>query len=198
MSPTKKEQTAATTALLIDIARSMFTEQGYAGIGLEDLAARADVTRGAIYHHFRSKQGLFEAVLDTVQADIASAIEIAAQAFTDPWDQLVAGCHAFLEAACQPSARRIMLIDGPAVLGWQRWRELDAIHSGQLLEAVLGDLAGIGALEPRLVSASAAMLSGAMNEAALWLARADVSPEDAAAAHETLDRLLRSILGGDS
>ncbi|CAN5690730.1 TetR/AcrR family transcriptional regulator [soil metagenome] len=193
MSRTKKEQSATTTARLLDIARSMFTEQGYAGVGLEDLAARAEVTRGAVYHHFGSKQGLFEAVLDDVQADVASAIETAAEAFTDPWDQLVAGCHAFIDAACHPSARRIMLIDGPAVLGWQRWRDLDAAHSGHLLEEVLEDIAREGMMERRLTGSAAAMLSGAMNEAALWLARPDAAESDSSAAHETLDRLLLAI-----
>lgn len=194
MSPTKKAQSAATTALLLGIARSMFAEQGYAGVGLEDLAARAEVTRGAVYHHFGNKLGLFEAVLESVQSEVASAIETAASSFTDPWDQLVAGCHAFIDAACHPSARRILLIDGPAILGWQRWRELDAAHSGQLLEEVLEDLADDGLLDLRLVGASAAMLSGAMNEAALWLARPNAVPGDVSTARETLDRLLTGML----
>lgn len=193
MGPTKKEQSAATIELLLGIARSMFAEHGYAGAVLEDLAARAEVTRGAIYHHFGSKQGLFEAILDRVQAEIAVAIERAANAFTDPWDQLVAGSHAFIEAACHPDARRILLIDGPAVLGWQRWRELDAAYSGQLLKDVLGELANGGMIERRLTASAAAMLSGAMNEAALWLARPDADDADTQAAHETLDRLLKSI-----
>ncbi len=193
MSPTKQDQSAATTALLLERARELFIEQGYAGAGLEELASRAGVTRGAIYHHFGSKQGLFEAVLAAAHAEIAVAIESAATQHVDPWDQLVAGCHTFITAASAPSVRRIVLIDGPAVLGWQRWREIDAEHSGQLLEEVLADLASAGIIDPVHTGAMGAMLSGAMNEAALWLARPETTKADTKSAHVTLDRLLESL-----
>jgi AcrR family transcriptional regulator len=162
-------------------------------VALEDLAARAGMTRGAIYHHFGSKQGLFEAVLAAAHAETAAAIEAAAMQHADPWEQLVAGCHAFITAASAPSVRRILLVDGPAVLGWQRWRELDAEHSELLLEEVLTELADAGLIDPHSTGAAGAMLSGAMNEAALWLARPETTKTDTESVHATLDRLLESL-----
>lgn len=193
MAPTKQAQSAATTAKLLELAREILKAQGYAGLALEDLAARAGVTRGAIYHHFGSKQGLFEAVLAAAHAETAGAVETAAMAHADPWDQLVAGCHAFITVASAPDVRRILLIDGPAVLGWQRWRELDAESSGQLLDEVLAELADAGMIERAITGAAAALLSGAMNEAALWLARPETTKTDTESVHATLDRLLESL-----
>src|SRR5690606_9621457 len=129
------------------VAQGLFAKSGYAAVSLEDLAARASVTRGAVYHHFDGKRGVFEAVLDTVHAEIASAVDAAAEAADSPWGQLVAGCHAFIDAANEPGVRRILLVDGPAVLGWQRWRELDAAHSGRLLDDVLGELGSEGVVD---------------------------------------------------
>ncbi|SNT37574.1 TetR/AcrR family transcriptional regulator [Rhodococcoides kyotonense] len=186
MSPTKKEQSAATTTHLLDIARDMFAERGFAGVGLEDVAAQAEMTRGAVYHHFKSKNGLFAAVLDDVAASVASVVGDAADGQVDAWDQLVAGCHAFVDAACSDAHRRILLIDGPAVLGWATWRESDARHSGRLLREGLAELSGAD-------DVTAVMLSGAMNEAALWLARDDAGARDRHDAHVVLDRLLESL-----
>jgi AcrR family transcriptional regulator len=193
VSPTKQAQTAATTTALIQLARQLFVENGYAGVALEDLAARAGMTRGAIYHHFGSKQGLFEAVLTAAHAETAAAIESAAMQHSDPWEQLVAGCHAFIAAASAPSVRRILLIDGPAVLGWRRWRELDAEHSEPLLEDVLAELADAGLVDRQSTAAAGVMLSGAMNEAALWLARPETTKTDIESVHATLDRLLEAL-----
>lgn len=195
MSPTKKEQSAATTAHLLKIARTLFAEHGYAAVALEDLAARGQVTRGAVYHHFKSKNGLFAAVLDSVAAAVADTVEAAANTATpqNPWTQVVAGCHAFVDAACSDDNRRILLIDAPAVLGWTRWRESDARHSGRLLRAGLDAAAGERMLAVSEVEPASVMLSGAMNEAALWLARTDAAHGDSDRAHAMLDRLIAAV-----
>lgn len=168
---TKAEQREATIHALLTVAQQTFASVGYAAASTEEIVAQADVTRGALYHHFGSKQGLFEAVLRAVQTDVANRIAAAA-AQPDAWDQLVAGCYAFLAASTDPAIQQIMLIDGPAVLGYQAWRQLDAETSGQLLEEVLAELRDANIIQPLPVTALHHLLSGAMNEAALWIAQA--------------------------
>ena len=121
-------------------------------------------TRGAVYHHFGSKVGLFTAVVDDAQSVVAAAVAEAAP--DDGWPAIEAGSIAFMRAVVDPAVRRILLVDGPAVLGWTAWRELDAAHSGRLLADGLGALDDL-AVDP---AAAAALLNGAMNEAALWIA----------------------------
>jgi AcrR family transcriptional regulator len=151
-------------------------------VGLEEVAAEAGVTRGAVYHHFRSKKALFEAVLAQVQAGVALAIEEAAVG--EPWEQLERGCRAFLAVSVAPEVRRILLVDAPAVLGWETWREHDAAGTRLLEEG----LAAVGQ-----GPAVAALLNGAMNEAALWIAAADDPSEALAEAWTGLRTMLRSL-----
>lgn len=193
MGRSKKEQREATTQLLLDVASELFAARGYGGVGLEEVAARAEVTRGALYHHFGSKEGLFSAVLERVQEEVGERVAVAASRAPDRWAELVAGCHAFLGAGSDPRVQRIMLVDAPAVLGWQRWRELDAAHSGRLLEQVLDELEHEGTIGAGLSAPLAPLLSGAMNEAALWIAQSPDPEQSLRAAGEALDRLLGSL-----
>jgi AcrR family transcriptional regulator len=170
---TKAEQRAATTARLIEVAREQFTTHGYADAPTEDIVRIAGVTRGALYHHFGSKEGLFHAVLDAVQHDVGERVEAAAGQVEGTWEQLIAGCAAFLEASRDPQVQRIMLIDAPAVLGWAAWRELDAQYSMKSLGEALAALQAQGELAPLSLDALTHLLSGAMNEAALWIAQSD-------------------------
>jgi AcrR family transcriptional regulator len=169
---TKAEQREQTNHELIAIAREIFSRDGYAGAATEEIVARAGVTRGALYHHFGSKEGLFRAVLESVQADIARRVEVAANNAPrgDGWRQISDGCRAFLEANLDPQVRRIVLIDAPAVLGWEVWREIDAAHSVRLLQMGLRELANAGQIRALPLEAVVHLLSGAMNEAALWIA----------------------------
>ncbi len=170
---TKAAQTEATTHKLIGIAREQFAKRGYAHTGTEDLVQAAGVTRGALYHHFRDKQDLFRAVLDDVQRKVGERVEAAASKHGDPWDQFVAGCRAFLAASTDPDTQQIMLIDGPAVLGWDAWREMDSQYSLRSLKEVLHVLTENQVIAAQPVDALAHLLSGAMNEAALWVARSE-------------------------
>ena len=168
---TKAGQTEATTLKLIDIARAQFASRGYARTGTEELVRAAGVTRGALYHHFKDKKDLFLAVLDAVQREVGDSVEVAASKADDPWLQLVAGCHAFLSASTQPGVQQIMLIDGPAVLGWDTWRELDSQYALRSLKTGLLELMDSGVIARQPVDALAHLLSGAMNESAMWVAR---------------------------
>jgi AcrR family transcriptional regulator len=195
---TKADQRADTTRRLIAVARERFARDGYAKVGTEEIVRQAGVTRGALYHHFGSKDALFAAVLDDVQRDIAARVFAAAERETEPWEQVRAGSHAFLNAALDSEIQQIALLDAPAVLGWDAWRGSDERHSFRLLRAGLEALAASGQLAGSSPEAAAHLLSGAMNEAALWVARADPVAPALAAATETLDRLLNGLRPNES
>ncbi|MGK5556120.1 TetR/AcrR family transcriptional regulator [Actinomadura kijaniata] len=152
----------------------------------------AGVTKGALYHHFANKTDLFRAVLDQVQHEVADRVAATADARPDPWDRLVAGCRAFLEAATDPEAQQIMLIDGPAVLGWNEWRAMDEENSARHLADALRELTGAGVIPAQPVEPLVHLLSGAMNEAALWLARTG-DPGALPATTAALTRLLDAL-----
>ncbi|EID56372.1 TetR/AcrR family transcriptional regulator [Saccharomonospora xinjiangensis] len=182
---------AQTAHQILDSATGLFASRGFAEVSLDDVAKDAGVTRGAVYHHYRNKAGLFRAVAARAQAAVAdTVVEAAGRAGTDPGEQLRAGCHAFLDAITATPSVRILLVDAPAVVGWQEWRRLDAENSAPHLRDALHDVG----VADQLLDAMTAQLSGAMNEAALWTAQ---QPDPAAArtqAHAVLDRLLSAVL----
>jgi len=190
---TKATQRATTIRELVRVGREVFAQQGFAQASTEEIVQRAGLTRGALYHHFSGKEGLFRAVLEDVQQDIAHRVAEAAGRTTAPWEQLLDGCRAFLTASLDPHIQQIVLIDAPAVLGWELWRRLDAEHSMKLLEDALGALVEAGQIEPLPVDALTHLLSGAMNEAALWIARSDRREQALTDAILTLDYLLESL-----
>jgi hypothetical protein len=129
-------------------------------------------------------------VLNVVQADVARQIEAAAAAQEALWEQLVAGCSAFLKASADPAIQRILLVDAPAVLGWETWRAADAQHSGQLLATILAELREQGMLKPLPVAALTHALSGAMNELALWIAQSPDPTSALSDAQQVLNDML--------
>lgn len=187
----KAEKHAATRAALLGIARALFAANGYGGTGTEDVVGQAGVTRGALYYHFADKRALFEAVVEQEARTVLAAIDRAAGSAQSPLDALVKGSAAFLDACLEPGTRRIYLLDAPSVIGWQKWREIDGRYgSGSLrlgIDAALAELP-----KPRQLSAEAltTLLTGAMNEAALWLAEA----KDRTSARKAADAALNRIL----
>ncbi|MCL4254460.1 MAG: TetR/AcrR family transcriptional regulator [Anaerolineae bacterium] len=190
---TKAQQREATMKKLIQIARDIFTRDGYAHTATEEIVQLAGVTRGALYHHFGSKEGLFQAVLASVQQDVAERIHQVADQELDSWEQLTRGCIAFLEASLDPQVQRIMLIDAPAVLGWSLWRELDAEYSMKSLHEVLSELMDKGQIAPLPLTALTHLLSGAMNEGALWIAQSDNPQQALQQASEALTHLITRL-----
>lgn len=188
---TKTEQREHTMNALISISRALFAEAGFAGVSMEEIVGRAGVTRGALYHHFGSKEGLFRAVLDGVQSEIAEKVDRAASRHTALWDQLTEGCRAFLEASTEPAIQRILLVDAPSVLGWNDWRDTDAANSGKLLEDLLSTMIVQGIIKPLSASALTHLLSGAMNELAIWITQSD---DQAAALDQAQAALLEVLL----
>lgn len=186
------EEAAATAHAVLDAAARLFAQEGFAGVSLNAVAAAAGVTRGAVYHHYAGKNGLFEAVAARLQGEVAAAVVAAAEdAGDDPAAQLRAGCHAFLEAITGTTAARVLLVEAPAAMGWARWRALDEEASVVHLREALRS-AGV---DDDLLDALTAQLSGAMNEAALWLAERDGDAEARRAAGAALDRLLTAVIG---
>ncbi|MDT0329653.1 TetR/AcrR family transcriptional regulator [Nocardiopsis lambiniae] len=188
----RARQRERTRRTLLREGRRLFAEHGYAEVGLNGVVTAAKVTKGALYHHFDGKPDLFRAVLEEVQAEVADEVAGAADAVSAPWERLTAGCRAFLVAATAPDVRRIMLVDGPAVLGWSTWREMDEANSVRHLTEALTDLVAAGVLPPRPVEPVAHLLSGAMNEAALWLA-GRTGPDDLDEVWAVLSRMLESL-----
>ncbi|MFF0546532.1 TetR/AcrR family transcriptional regulator [Nocardia thailandica] len=193
MPGTKRQlQRAATRATLIREGRHLFAAKGYGAVGLSEIVAAAGVTKGALYHQFAGKTELFRAVLDEVQAEVGDRVAAAADTHADPWDQLLAGCEAFLRACTAPDVQRIMLVDGPAVLGWHDWRAMDEANSARHLAEAIDTLVADGTLPPQPVAPLAHLLSGAMNETALWLAGTG-DPEALPQAVGALRRLLAGL-----
>jgi AcrR family transcriptional regulator len=190
---TKAAQREATTAALIAAARPLFAEHGYAGVGTEEIVKQAGVTRGALYHHFKGgKEDLFRAVLVQVSAETAQRVMQAAGASADPFEELVLGCDAFLDSCTTPEVQRIVLVDGPAVLGWDVWRTADADYALGLLEAALQHAIDAGELIAQPARALAHVLMGALDEAAMVIARA----EDPETAREEMGGTVRHLLTG--
>ncbi len=191
-STARAQQRKETRRALVAQSRRLFAAKGYAAVGLSEIVAASGVTKGALYHHFDSKAELFRAVLTQVQQEVGEQVAAAADAEPDPWTQLTSGCAAFLRACADPLVQRIMLIDGPAVLGWHEWRALDEANSARHLHEALESLVGAGILVPQPIAPLTRLLSGAMNEAALWLATTpdtDALPDTITA----LDRLLAGL-----
>ena len=188
----RAEQRAETRRALLTEGRRRFARDGYHAVVLEEVAHGVGVTKGAAYHHFGSKAGLFRAVVEQAQREMGDRVAGAADAQDDPWDQLVAGCRAFLSAGSDPEIQRIMLVDAPTVLGWNEWRAMDESSSAHHLAEALVALIAAGVIARQPVEPLARLLSGAMNEAAVWLAQsADPAALDATMA--SLERLLGGL-----
>ena len=193
MARATKQQSQATAQRILDTARTLFAQRGYSAVGLDEIASRAEVTRGAIYHHYRNKLGLFQAVHDWAQSEVGDAIMQSTAAITDPWESLKVGCRTFMTACIRDDIRRILLLDAPAVLGWDAWRSQDARNSGRLLTEVLTELAEAKVIRVESVAACQALLSGAMNEAALRAASHDRPMDGVDETWPILQRLLGAL-----
>jgi AcrR family transcriptional regulator len=161
----------ATRAALLEEATALFAERGYAKTSLEDVASASQVTRGAVYHHFASKQALFEAVLDAQEERATAAIEVTATA-ADPWDAAMLALDAFLQQCCDPVYGRLVWLEGPTALGWHRWRECEQKYAYGLVEKFIHGLIDAGYLERRAVESLVRFSFWMLGGAGLTLAEA--------------------------
>lgn len=188
-----RERTEQTRGELIAAARKLFIEKGYAETGTPEIVEAAGVTRGALYHHFEDKKALFRAVCDQEAQNVAEAIENAAPDGLDLRDALAQGGEAFLRAMAVPGRTRLLLLDGPAVLGRAEMDAIDTRHSGRTLKAAITYAIREKAIAPHLTAeATTALLSAAFDRAALAIdAGADAGSYTRALA-ALIDGLLRS------
>jgi AcrR family transcriptional regulator len=182
-----------TRGRLLEVARRLFAERGFAATPTEEVVREAGVTRGALYYHFRDKQDLFRAVVEELQQQIMERIEVAAAGAADPWSGLQAGLQAFLDACLDPAVQRVVLLDAPSALGWAEWRELDERYGFRLLRDALQALMEAGLLERQPVEPLAHLLLGALSAAGLLIAEAADTAAARAEVGATLDRLLRGL-----
>jgi AcrR family transcriptional regulator len=189
------ERSEATRTALVDAARPLFAERGYAGIGTEEIVRAAGVTRGALYHHFDGKRELFEAVYVQIEVELAERIADGAlsSGAAAPLEAMRAGAEMFLQACTDPEVQQIVLLDGPSVLGWDRWREIGAEHGLGLIEATLQAAVDAGAIAEQPVRPLAHVLMGALDEAAMLVARAEDPEAARAEVGRTLDTLLAAL-----
>jgi AcrR family transcriptional regulator len=196
VKPNKHEaRSDATRATLLTAARPLFAAHGYSGVGTEAIVKAAGVTRGALYHQFRDKADLFEAVFEVVELEITEAIAatVLGSGAASAIDGLIAGAEAWLDACGDPAVQRIILIDAPSVLGWERWREIGVRYGLGLTEAALQGAMDAGEVESQPLHPLAHVLIGALDEAALYIARSEDPVAARAEVGAVLTRLVQSL-----
>lgn len=188
------QRSDATRAALVRAARPLFATRGFAGVGAEEIVRAAGVTRGALYHQFGGKEGLLEAVYEQIEQELLERIgsRMAQAGVTDPLVALAAGAEHFLEACLEPEVHRIILLDAPSVLGWERWREIGWRYGMGLTEGTVQAAIDAGRIAPQPARPLAHLLLGALDEAALYVARA----ADRDAARREMGAAITALLDG--
>ena len=178
--PTQAERTEATRSRLIATARRLFAARGFAATSIEEILSEAAVSRGALYHHFPSKTDLFQATFEQVEDELTAQVLLVAGSGgeTDPMRILELGFDAFLDQCLNPEVQRIVMLDGPTVLGWDLWHELDERYAFGTIKAVLTVAADMGRIEASAIDPLTHLLLGAIMQAGMVVARSD-DPLDA-------------------
>jgi AcrR family transcriptional regulator len=164
---TQADRRAATQAAILKAARKLFGDAGFRETTMDDIAAAARVAKGAVYHHFKTKEEVFEAVFDAVSHDLVAEIDKVSRAEKDVLAGMATGTQHYLAACAKGATGQIILRDGPAVLGWERWREIDAKHFGGKIPRALQAAMERGLIARQPVQPLARLLLGAMTEAAV-------------------------------
>jgi AcrR family transcriptional regulator len=190
----RAQYSASTRRSLVDVAERLFTEHGYAATSLDAIVAGAEVTKGALYHHYSGKQALFEAVFEKVESAGAAQIQTALAGHDDPWEKAIAGLRAFLDVVRQPSYSRIVVQDGPSVLGHERFREQEERSTFDyvldIVRAVLA--AGSWQVDGDVEQTFARIFFGAMSSSGAAVSTAD----DPDAEAERVELAIGFILSG--
>lgn len=187
----KIAQGEMTRAKLLDAARTLFGTQGYNDTSLDDVVAAAGVTKGALYHHFSGKEDLFRALFEQIKREVSEMVG-ATFLGPDPWEALLDGCQAMVDAHLDPAVRQIVLLDGRSVLGWDRTREIESRYTAAVLRGALRRAMQSEVIERRPLRPLALMLNGALSEACFFVVDAD----DPDQAREEITELLTRLLEG--
>jgi len=189
---TQAQRRESTRAALLAAGRKLFAKVGYDDVAAEEIVSAAGVSRGALYHHFDGKAGLFEAVFIEIEGELVQEFPLEDFLAGNPFAALRSGVGRFLELSLQAEVQRIALIDAPAVLGWKRWHEIEAQHGLGLIQAGLDAAVEAGQLKPLPTADLANAILGALIESALSVARAD----DRKAAQQRAEQVLVAMLDG--
>ena len=160
------ERREATREAVLTAATTLFGKNGFAATTIDDVAAAAGVAKGAVYHHFPNKEAVFDAVLQRTSAAMAARIQAEVSRSPDVLTMLTHGTKAYFQACAEAPVGRIVLKDGPAVLGWSRWREIDEEHFGRAIPQALALAMEQGLIERQPVGPLSRLLLGAVTEAA--------------------------------
>lgn len=179
---------------LVDAGRELFVNKGYFNTSIGDLVDRSGVgTRGAFYHHFKDKAELFRAVFEEVERDLTLRSLASPPPGADPWERLTNGLHSFLDAAREPEVQRVVLLDGPVVLGWQTLRTIQEGNSIALINELVREAIADGIIDEQPVGELTHMMVAALEEASLLVAHAENPAKARERAARVLDRILRSF-----
>jgi AcrR family transcriptional regulator len=189
----KEEYAEATRAALVDVARALFAERGFAAVSIEEIVQGARVTRGALYHHFEDKQALFRAVLEAVESEIADRMRAAAKKEREPWAQLRAAGHAYLDACLERDVQRIVVLDAASVLGWSTWCEIDRRYGLGVLHERFEAALEAGIIDRQPLEPVALLVLGALNTGGRVIAEAKQTTEARRQVGATIDRLLSGL-----
>jgi len=191
---TKTERAEATRSRLLKVGWDLFSEHGYDATSIEDVLESAGVSKGALYHHFPSKEALFEAVFIEGERDCMQKVAAAAMKERDHVEKLRAGCQTWLDLVMDRQVRRVAVIDGPAVLGWQRWREIDEEYAFGLTKKAIEHAMQAGKVRQQNADLVAHMTIAMLGEAAMLIARASDPKAAREEARETIDRLIDALV----
>lgn len=172
---TQLERRQTTQAAILKAARRLFGEHGFAATTIDDVAAGARVAKGAVYHHFETKEALFEAVFDQVSQELLVEVDRAARNEKDALTAMAKGTQAYFDACATGTTGQIVLHDGPAVLGWERWREIDNSHFGGRFPVALKRAMDDGLIARQPVEPLARLLLGAVTEVAIACSGRDLT-----------------------
>lgn len=193
MTRTQRERSRATIANVLAVARELFVRDGYIATSLDEIAAAANVTKGAVYHHFSGKQALFCAIYEREQRTIIEAVSRAYKREPDAWSGFQAGVAASLTISCRPDIQRLTLIDAPTAIGWEMMREIEDRYTLRMLERGLQRVIDEGWIEPRPVAALARFLFGGICELAISIAHSDQPRRAKTQANRELTRIVAAL-----
>jgi AcrR family transcriptional regulator len=192
---TKAEKAASTKAKIITVARRLFATRGYAGTSTEAVLEESQVSRGALYHHFETKEALFAAVMEAVEEDITAATAKARGSVTDPVEALRKAFNVFLDLACETEVRQIVLMDAHSVLGWQKWREIEERYGLGRLKLAMKAIAATGRIPEDMVDTFAHILLASLIETAFLVARSPQPRVAARKGRKAVKELLERLVG---
>lgn len=194
MRSRRLEYSESTRDALVDGAVELFTKRGYAATSLDEIARKARVTKGALYHHFSGKQALFEAAFDVVEATAkARLVEILTGSEGTAWERAINGLRHYIKICLDPSYQRIVIHEAPVVMGWERWREAEDHHSFGLVRSTIQACVDSGDFEQLPVEVTARLLFGALSAAATMIASAEDPKKTGAEVTATIIRMLERL-----